>query len=162
MTPATKRNLTALASGLVFGAGLVLSGMTRPQKVIAFLDVSGSWDPSLAFVMAGALGVSALAFRWSRRRAAPLSAASFSIASQQPLDTPLVAGAALFGIGWGLSGYCPGPSVVSLASGGVGILVFTAAVVAGIAIGVRLDARKRDAGGLSVRDLPVLQDGSTS
>ncbi|HEY3494235.1 MAG TPA: DUF6691 family protein [Polyangiaceae bacterium] len=160
MTPAAKRNWVALACGLVFGAGLVLGGMTRPAKVLAFLDVFGAWDPSLMFVMGGALGISALAFRFSRRRAAPLAAASFSIPAKQPLDVGLLAGAALFGVGWGLGGYCPGPSVVSLASGGAGILVFMMAMLAGIGVGSRLENVGKRLDAVSSRDVANLRGGS--
>jgi uncharacterized protein len=139
MTPQAKQNLAALASGLVFGAGLVVSGMTRPSKVLAFLDVFGAWDPSLAFVMLGAVGVAALVFRWSRGRHAPVAAPSFSLPAKQPLDAGLLGGAALFGVGWGLSGYCPGPSIVALASGGLGVLVFVAAVFVGMLAAARLE-----------------------
>jgi uncharacterized membrane protein YedE/YeeE len=145
VTPGAKRNLAAAGSGLVFGAGLVVSGMTRPAKVLAFLDIFGeAWDPSLAFVMLGAIGVAALAFRWSRRSSAPVAAPTFSIPAKQPLDASLVGGAALFGVGWGLSGYCPGPSVVALASGGLGVVVFVAAVFVGMLAAARLERRAED------------------
>jgi uncharacterized protein len=136
-----RRSATALVSGLLFGAGLVVSGMTRPQKVTAFLDVFGDWDPSLAFVMGGALGVAALAFRWVRGRSRPLAAPAFSLPAPQSLDAGLIGGAAVFGVGWGISGYCPGPSVVALASGGAGVVVFVVAVLAGIALVGRVERR---------------------
>jgi uncharacterized protein len=111
----------ALASGLIFGAGLLVSGMTQPEKVLAFLDIFGSWDPSLAFVMVGAIGVYFVALRLLARPKAALELDG--CASVPPsvaptgIDRKLVLGAVTFGVGWGLGGYCPGPSVVSLASG---------------------------------------------
>ncbi len=112
---------SAFLSGAVFAAGLVLGGMTQPSKVIGFLDVFGDWDPSLAFVMLGAIGVNAPLTWWLRKRNAPLLAPSFSIpVSSAPwrsqIDARLVGGAVLFGVGWGLAGYCPGPAIVSLPS----------------------------------------------
>jgi uncharacterized membrane protein YedE/YeeE len=141
VSPSLRRNLTALLSGLVFGVGLVVSGMTEPAKVLAFLDPFGAWDPSLALVMAAALGISAPAFRLSFRRRAPLAAQSFSIPAGRGLDPSLVGGATLFGLGWGLSGYCPGPSVVSLVSGGSGVVTFVSFVLVGIALAARFERR---------------------
>lgn len=129
MSRRVARVVVAFASGLLFGAGLLVSGMTRPAKVIAFLDPLGAWDPSLAFVMAGAVAVYALAVR-SRPRA-PLAAPLFSVPPPPRIDRALVFGAAVFGVGWGLGGYCPGPSVVSLAAGGVGVLAFVGAMLLG-------------------------------
>jgi uncharacterized membrane protein YedE/YeeE len=129
MTRRVLRVLVAFASGLVFGAGLLVSGMTRPAKVIAFLDPLGAWDPSLALVMAGAVAVYALAAR-SRPRA-PLAAPLFTAPPPPRIDRSLVAGAAIFGVGWGLAGYCPGPSLVSLATGGAGVLVFVGGMLLG-------------------------------
>lgn len=128
-----KSKIVALVAGLVFSAGLCLSGMTRPSKVLAFLDVSGHWDPSLALVMVGAIGVSALAFRASARRRAPLLEADFHVPDARSRIAPrLFLGAALFGAGWGLSGLCPGPAVTSLASGQIGAIVFVASMLAGM------------------------------
>ena len=101
--------------------------------------VFGAWDPSLALVMGSALGISALAFRWSRGRSAPLSAQAFTIPAKAPLDRPLVVGAALFGVGWGLSGFCPGPSIVALAGAGSGTIVFVLATLFGILLATRLE-----------------------
>ena len=130
MTRGVLRSGAALFSGLLFGVGLVVSGMTRPAKVLAFLDVLGPWDPSLAFVMLGAIGVHAAALRIIRRRA-PLAAPAFSRPPSARIDVPLVLGAVTFGVGWGLSGYCPGPSLVSLPAGGAPGLVFVLSFVAG-------------------------------
>ncbi len=127
-----RAELVALTAGVLFAAGLVVSGMAQPSKVIGFLDVSGAWDPSLAFVMAGAIGVHALAYRWIRRRAKPLFAAELAVPASQGIDARLLAGAALFGIGWGLGGFCPGPALVSLMSGAPKAVVFVAAMLAGM------------------------------
>ena len=109
--------LSAFTAGVIFAVGLVLSGMVRPSKVQGFLDVGGIWDPSLGCVMAGASGVHAIAHVFARRRSAPLAALGFPTYLTR-LDTPLLAGAALFGVGWGLSGYCPGPALIA---GGAGV-----------------------------------------
>ena len=123
--------LAALATGLLFGAGLALAGMTNPAKVLSFLDVAGAWDPTLAFVMAGALAVSACGFALARRRARPWLSATFALPTRKDLDAPLVGGAALFGVGWGLVGLCPGPALANLARGSVEIWIFVAAMAAG-------------------------------
>ena len=124
----------AFLSGLLFALGLGVGGMTKPAKVLAFLDVAGNWDPSLALVMAGAIAVYAPASRWALRRSAPLCAARFQVPTRRDLDAPLIVGAALFGAGWGLAGYCPGPALVSLASGASGVVLFVAAMLAGMGI----------------------------
>lgn len=126
-----RQNLFALGAGAVFGAGLAVSGMTRPEKVIGFLDVAGAWDPTLAFVMAGALAVHAVAVHFILRRPAPILADRFHLPTRREVDWRLVAGAALFGVGWGLAGYCPGPGVVSLGSGATSALIFVAALLGG-------------------------------
>jgi uncharacterized membrane protein YedE/YeeE len=127
-----KANLVSFLSGIVFALGLGISGMTRPSKVIGFLDVAGAWDLSLAFVMLGAIGVFFIAYRMSRKMRAPLLAAQFSIPTRSDLDVQLISGAAIFGAGWGLAGFCPGPAIVSLASGALPVAVFVAAMAAGI------------------------------
>ena len=108
------RILLALSIGALFGAGLATSDMTNPAKVQNFLDVAGSWDPSLAFVMGGALVVSALGYQVARRRAAPWLGPRFELPTRTDLDLPLLLGSALFGVGWGLGGFCPGPALVSM------------------------------------------------
>lgn len=123
----------------MFGTGLAVSGMTQPSKVIGFLDVGGQWDPSLLFVMGGAVAVHALAYRWMRRRSAPLFADSLPAASR--IDAKLLIGSALFGIGWGLSGYCPGPAVVSLAALAPGAIVFVVTMLLGMFVTAKLDQR---------------------
>jgi uncharacterized membrane protein YedE/YeeE len=122
--------LSALLSGFVFGLGLVLSGMTQPSKVIGFLDVAGAWDPSLGFVMAGAIAVySPLYFLHQRRDgAAPL----LSLLPPHRIDAPLIVGAAVFGVGWGLSGFCPGPAISALASATKGASVFVGSMLLGM------------------------------
>ena len=126
--------LAAVAAGFVFGAGLALSDMTNPAKVQNFLDLFGSWDPSLALVMGGALAVSALGYQIARRRGAPLLASAFSLPSRRDLDPELLTGAAIFGIGWGLGGFCPGPALAGLFQGVTGVYVFVAAMLAGIVL----------------------------
>ena len=122
----------ALASGLVFGAGLALAGMTNPAKVRSFLDVAGAWDPTLALVMGGALAVNAVAYALTRRRAKPLFADAFALPTRNDLDARLLGGAALFGLGWALVGLCPGPALASLARGDAHVLGFVAALCAGM------------------------------
>jgi uncharacterized protein len=125
--------LVSLLCGLVFGTGLVISGMTEPAKVLGFLDVLGRWDPTLAFVMGGALAVSAAGFALARRRGTPVLAPQHLWPTRQDIDRPLVAGAVLFGIGWGLVGLCPGPAVANLAGLSPRVGLFVAAMIAGIA-----------------------------
>jgi uncharacterized protein len=126
-----QKNLLALLSGLLFGLGLAISQMISQKKVIGFLDLFGNWDPSLAFVMGGAVGVTALLFRFVLRRPNPVFADKFYIADKNNLDAPLIIGSALFGIGWGLAGYCPGPAFASLAIGRLETFMFVAALIAG-------------------------------
>jgi uncharacterized membrane protein YedE/YeeE len=135
-----RTRLGALLAGLIFGAGLVVSGMTDPAKVFGFLDIAGRWDPSLAFVMAGAIGVHAVLLRVVLRRPRPLFASSFQVPQRDGIDVPLIAGAAVFGVGWGLGGVCPGPGIVDAASGSLYALVFTAAMAAGSVLAGRLRA----------------------
>jgi uncharacterized membrane protein YedE/YeeE len=127
-----KAVLTSFLSGIIFALGLGISGMTRPVKVIGFLDFLGSWDPSLAFVMIGAIAVSFVAYRLSRRMAAPLLAGRFSIPPKAELDASLLIGAVIFGAGWGLAGFCPGPAITSLASGSSPVLIFVTSMAAGV------------------------------
>jgi uncharacterized membrane protein YedE/YeeE len=118
--------------GLVFGLGLLISGMTEPEKVLGFLDFFGAWNATLAFVMAGAVIVAGAGFMLVRRRSAPLFAAKFSWPSRSDIDAPLITGSALFGIGWGLSGICPGPALVNLAGLSAPMAVFVAAMLLGM------------------------------
>ena len=126
--------IMALVAGLVFGLGLIVSGMTDPSKVIGFLNLAGSWDPSLAFVMGGAILVGLVAFRLAARRPKSLLGDQMRIPGAHQIDRRLILGGLTFGIGWGLAGYCPGPALASLASGGSQPLLFTAAMLVGMAI----------------------------
>ncbi len=126
-----KAVLAALA-GIFFGLGLGISGMTQPTKVIGFLDVTGAWDPSLACVMIGAIGVHCVGVRLARRRGAPIFGEGFIWPSRTTLDRPLLAGAAIFGVGWGLGGFCPGPALVGAASGSASAVAFSCAMVVGM------------------------------
>lgn len=124
----------AFVAGLVFAVGLGLSGMTQPSKVIGFLNVSGDWDPSLAFVMGGAIAVHLTVNRFVQKRGRPLLADIFHLPTRQDVDAKLVLGAVLFGVGWGLGGFCPGPALVSAAAGQASALVFVAAMTVGMLI----------------------------
>jgi uncharacterized protein len=138
--------IAASVAGVLFGVGLLVSGMTQPSKVLGFLDLAGDWDPSLAFVMGGALAVHALFARVARRPGArPLLADEFDLSTRQRADVPLVVGAALFGVGWGIAGYCPGPALVSVASLSVPTLAFVAAMATGM-LAVRFVLATRDGG----------------
>lgn len=109
-----KKSGLALISGITFGVGLSVSQMVNPAKVQSFLDITGNWDPSLAFVMIGALAVAVIAFRWIMKRPAPVFDSDFSVTTRIDVDRPLLIGAALFGIGWGMTGFCPGPAVAGM------------------------------------------------
>jgi uncharacterized membrane protein YedE/YeeE len=137
---------TALVAGLIFGIGLILSGMTNPGKVIGFLDLAGRWDPSLGFVMGGAILVALFAARWSVGRTQSLTGAAMRMPTATRIDRRLVLGSLTFGAGWGLAGYCPGPALASLASGGAKPWLFVAAMIAGMLVfGVleRLPTRRK-------------------
>ncbi|KAA0121866.1 YeeE/YedE family protein [Methylobacterium sp. P1-11] len=122
----------SFAVGLLFGLGLLVSGMADPAKVLAFLDVTGRWDPSLAFVMAGAVAVSAAGYRLARRRGRPVLAPRLDVPARRDLDARLIAGAAIFGLGWGLAGLCPGPALTILTVAPAEAVTFVAAMVAGM------------------------------
>jgi uncharacterized membrane protein YedE/YeeE len=126
--------LVSFAAGLIFGLGLIFSGMTDPGKVKGFLDVAGLWDPSLAFVMAGAVLVAAFAFRFAGRRGRTFLGHALELPSRRDLDARLVLGSVVFGVGWGLGGFCPGPAVVSFASGIGAAALFVGAMLAGMLI----------------------------
>jgi uncharacterized protein len=128
------RIIASLLCGLVFGAGLLISGMVQPTKVLGFLDIFGAWDPSLGVVMAAALAVSVPGFRLANGRSRPLLADQSFWPTRNQIDRPLIMGAALFGIGWGLVGLCPGPALESLATLSPGILVFVAAMAGGMTL----------------------------
>lgn len=129
-----RQPLISLVSGTLFGAGLAVSGMIDPARVRAFLDVAGAWDPTLGFVMGGAILPMAIAWIIVRRGASPIAAEQFHMPANLPIDRRLVGGAALFGIGWGLGGLCPGPAIAALAIQPVPALVFIAAMALGAAI----------------------------
>ena len=120
--------------GLVFGLGLILGGMTNPAKVIGFLDLAGAWDPSLGLVMGGAMVIAAAAFKVAKRRARSVLGATLQIPQSRVIDKRMILGSLAFGAGWGLAGFCPGPALVSVASGAAEALVFVAAMLAGMAL----------------------------
>lgn len=126
--------LTALLAGLLFGAGLLVSGMSDPANVLGFLDVAGRWNPRLAFVMAGAIGVAAPAFAWMRRHAHTVNGDPVTLPDRRSITTRLVGGSALFGVGWGLVGLCPGPALVVAGQGVPQAMAFVAALAAGLAL----------------------------
>ena len=126
--------VASLFCGLIFGTGLVISGMTQPPKVLGFLDIFGRWDPTLAFVIAGAIAVSAAGFALARRASAPVFAPRHLWPTRKDIDRPLVAGAILFGVGWGLVGLCPGPALVNISTLSPRLLLFVLAMIAGMAL----------------------------
>lgn len=130
----TTQRITEFLVGLLFGLGLILAGMTDPGKVLGFLDLAGAWDPSLAFVMGGAIGVGFFAFAVARRRTEAFLGAAMRLPTGRDIDGPLVIGSVVFGVGWGLAGFCPGPALVSAGAGQPQAWVFTLAMVAGMAV----------------------------
>lgn len=131
MKPAARHAWAALVAGLLFGAGLHLSGMTSPGKVLGFLDLLGPWDPSLIGVLGGAVAVSIAGFQWARRQSRPWLDTQFNLVPRSDIDRPLLLGGALFGLGWGLVGYCPGPALAGLALGNGEAPWFVGAMVVG-------------------------------
>ena len=131
MSGARGEGAVSLASGVLFGLGLALAGMTRPEKVIGFLNFFRGWDPSLMFVMGGAIGVHALAWRVLKGRSSPLLGGRFMVPTRRDLDARLLVGAALFGVGWGLGGFCPGPGITSMVTAAPSVAVFIAAMLIG-------------------------------
>jgi len=129
-----KYHLASLLAGLVFGIGLIVSGMANPEKVLGFLDLAGLWDPSLAFVMAGAILVGLAAFAIARRRTLSFLGFSLKLPSATHIDKRLVLGGLAFGAGWGLAGFCPGPALVALGAGEIKAAVFVVSMVAGMAM----------------------------
>ncbi|MBN9205430.1 DUF6691 family protein [Methylibium petroleiphilum] len=134
---------TSLLAGLLFGLGLIVAGMTNPAKVIGFLNLAGPWDPSLAFVMAGAIAVGTVAFLVARRRAVSLLGAAMQLPATRDIDRRLVLGSLVFGVGWGLAGFCPGPGLVALGMGEFKALVFVAAMLVGMGAFELLERRRR-------------------
>lgn len=147
--------LAAFGCGLLFGAGLLISGMTQPDKVLGFLDIFGAWDATLAFVMAGAVIVTSIGFALVRRRGVPMFATKLQWPTRDDINAPLIAGAALFGIGWGLVGLCPGPALVNLASLSLPVIVFVVAMAVGM-LGVDLWQQRASA---RARTVTVSADG---
>jgi len=140
-----KTILAAFVCGLIFGAGLLIAGMTETQKVQGFLDIFGDWDPSLAVVMAAALVVAFLGFMLARRRATPLFTARALWPTRSDIDAPLVSGAVLFGAGWGLIGFCPGPAIADLSTGAPMVILFVVAMAIGMAGENLIERRRRPA-----------------
>jgi uncharacterized membrane protein YedE/YeeE len=129
--------------GLLFGLGLLLSGMTDPTKVQGFLDLAGAWDPSLAFVMGGGVGVGLMGFAWAKKQAISFSGARFHWPDSLHIDRALVLGSMMFGVGWGLAGFCPGPALVSMAAGNDKAWVFVMAMLVGMVVFDRLHQPRR-------------------
>jgi uncharacterized membrane protein YedE/YeeE len=135
--------LVSWVAGVVFGLGLIVSGMSNPAKVLGFLDLAGAWDPSLAFVMVSAIAVAAAAFAVARRRTVTFLGAGMSLPGTRAIDRRLVAGSAIFGIGWGVAGFCPGPALVAVGMGEPKALLFVAAMLAGMGLYEWLERRPR-------------------
>ncbi|ODM32520.1 hypothetical protein A6779_09720 [Marinobacter adhaerens] len=129
-----KFSLASLFAGLVFGLGLIVSGMANPEKVLGFLDIAGAWDPSLAFVMGGAIMVGVVAFAVARKRTLSFLGFHMKLPTSNHIDKRLILGGLMFGIGWGIAGFCPGPGLVALGAGEIKAAVFVAAMVAGMGI----------------------------
>jgi len=137
-----KNHLAIFLAGVIFALGLGVSGMTQPAKVVGFLDITGAWDPSLAFVMIGAIAVHTLAYRLVPSMKSPVLVSQFGIPSRTDITSRLIGGAVLFGLGWGLSGFCPGPALTSLPAGDGSTLLFVGAMLSGMA-GVHFTDRLR-------------------
>ena len=143
--------LASLLAGLVFGLGLIVSGMADPAKVLGFLDLGGAWDPSLAFVMAGAIGVGALAFATARKRTVSFLGSAMKLPMSSDIDGQLVIGSVVFGIGWGIAGFCPGPGLVALGMGEFKALVFVLAMLLGMSAFELLERRRQRKQGVSLQ-----------
>ncbi|MCK7543019.1 YeeE/YedE family protein [Marinobacter bryozoorum] len=140
-----KYTLSSFVAGLVFGLGLLLSGMANPEKVLGFLDLTGAWDPSLALVMAGAIIVGVIAFAIARQRHVSFLGFDMRLPSGDDISTRLIIGSVMFGIGWGLAGFCPGPGVVALGAGEPKAVVFVASMIAGMALFQVIEQRRQSA-----------------
>jgi uncharacterized membrane protein YedE/YeeE len=134
--------ITSLLAGLVFGFGLIVSGMADPAKVLGFLDLAGAWDPSLAFVMGGAIGVGVVAFFFARKRTVSFLGAEMKMPTARHIDRRLVLGGLTFGVGWGVAGFCPGPALVAFGMGEVKAAVFVAAMLTGMGIFELIERRR--------------------
>jgi uncharacterized membrane protein YedE/YeeE len=133
--------LTSFLVGLIFGTGLILSGMANPAKVLGFLDLAGRWDPSLAFVMAGAIAVATVGFALAKRRTTSLLGLKMALPAARRIDGRLIGGSVIFGAGWGIAGFCPGPALVALGMGQVKAVIFVASMLAGMAVFEALEHR---------------------
>ena len=136
------RKLMAFLAGLIFGIGLLSAGMANPAKVLAFLDLAGAWDPSLALVMVAAIGVAFLPFSWARAQRSSLLGAPMQLPAKRELDRRLIGGSLLFGIGWGIAGICPGPAVAILLTGRWQVLLFVAAMLVGMVVFAALERQR--------------------
>jgi uncharacterized membrane protein YedE/YeeE len=152
--------LASFFAGLVFGLGLILSGMANPAKVLGFLDLAGPWDPSLALVMAGAVGVGLVAFALARRRRVSVLGAEMKLPTASAIDARLVGGSLLFGIGWGIAGFCPGPALVALGLGQGKAALFVLSMVAGMGVFELLERRSVGAAGSSSRARDASSEGA--
>lgn len=156
-----KVKIGAFLGGVVFGLGLAIAGMTQPAKIVGFFDYFGSWDPSLAFVMAGALLVYTPVYRWAVRTwQHPIWAPSFTLPTRKDIDGRLVLGSAIFGVGWGLGGYCPGPALTSVGAGSMQALTFGASMLVGVGLyQMIMRAREGGAGGAADPQAAAMIDG---
>lgn len=127
-------NLTALLAGIIFGLGLILSGMSNPEKVLGFLDIAGNWDPSLGLVMGGAIAITLPAFLLLKKRKSSFLSQTMQWPTRTDVDKRLIVGSVLFGIGWGIAGFCPGPALLSISTGTIEALIFFASMLAGMAL----------------------------
>ena len=134
--------LSSLFAGLLFGFGLIVSGMANPEKVLGFLDLAGLWDPSLAFVMGGAILVGLVAFTIARKRTVSFLGLSMKLPTNRTIDRRLIIGSVLFGVGWGIAGFCPGPALVALGAGEIKAIVFVASMVTGMILFEFLERRR--------------------
>ena len=141
-------SIFAFLAGLLFGLGLIIAGMANPAKILGFLDIAGKWDPSLALVMAGAIAVGLVAFRFARRRTESVLGFPMQLPSAGSIDARLVVGSVVFGIGWGLAGFCPGPALVALGMGLPKALAFVVAMLAGMLVFELLERRKTAGGSM--------------
>ncbi|AXF85479.1 hypothetical protein DTO96_101210 [Ephemeroptericola cinctiostellae] len=126
--------VVSLLTGLMFGLGLIVAGMVNPAKVLGFLDITGAWDPSLVFVMVGGIGVAAAGFHFAKKQRHALLGGAMDFPSARGIDQRLVVGSLMFGVGWGIAGFCPGPAVVSVGAGSMQAMIFTAAMLLGMVI----------------------------
>jgi uncharacterized protein len=140
-----KQSISAFLAGLIFGLGLLVSGMANPHKVLSFLDLAGAWDPSLALVMAGAIAVGLIAFRLIKGRSQSLFGEPLRLPTKTQLDSRLILGSLCFGIGWGLAGFCPGPALVAMGAGEIKAVVFVIAMLGGMAIFELIERRHKPA-----------------